>query len=109
VDVDRITRHIIREIIRLAVGEAGADTAARHPESEAAAVVIAAPAFLETSLGIHGPAELTCPNDQGVLQKAALGQVVDQRRSRLIDILTLTAKLIGQLVVLGNARDLSHN
>src|SRR6516165_3403454 len=54
----------------------------------------------ELPLAVHGPAELSAPQDQRIVQEAALLEVLDQGGRGLIDVLALAADLPGQVAVL---------
>src|SRR5215831_15315143 len=65
VDVDRIARDVVGEVVGFAMDDAGADAAARQPHGEAARVVIAAVVLArERALAVYGAAELAAPDDQ---------------------------------------------
>src|SRR5262249_30961677 len=101
VDVDGITDDVVAVIVGFAVADAGLDAAAGKPHAEAAAVVVAAMiGGGELALAVYGPAELPAPEDQGIVQEAALLEVLDQGGRGLIDILALAADLPGQVAVL---------
>src|SRR6185503_9997823 len=85
----------------LAVGHTRPDAAAGHPDREAAAVMVPAEARLrEVALHEHRPAELAAPDDQRVVEQAALLQVLDEGGRRLIGVTALDGELRGQIVVL---------
>src|SRR5947209_6964089 len=69
-------RRLVTPLVALAVGRAALDAAARDPVGEAKRVVIASLA----ALGARHAAELRRPQDNGILQQAALLEVLDQRR-----------------------------
>ena len=84
----RIPGDIVRVVVRLAIAHSRLDTASRHPDREAAAMVV--PPVVgggQTSLTINRPAKLAAPNHQGVLQHAPLLQVLNQASRCLIHIL----------------------
>src|SRR5262245_27313695 len=67
------------EVVGGAVGDAALDAAARHPDRKTAAVMIAAEARLvEVALDEYRAAEFTAPDDQCVVEHAALLQIFDQ-------------------------------
>ena len=83
VDVDGVLDDVVAEVVGLAVDDAGLDAAAGHPHGEAAAVVVAAVVVAgQRALAVDRPAELAAPDDQRVVEQAALLQVVDRARRR---------------------------
>ena len=54
----------------------------------------------QPALAVDGPAELAAPDDQGLVEQAALLEVPDQRRRGLIGITALAGDLGGQVGVL---------
>ena len=75
VDVDDVLDGVVAELVGRAVGDAALDAAAGQPDREALDVVVAA-----VALGHRRAAELAAPDDQRVVEHAALLQVLDQRR-----------------------------
>ena len=83
VDVHGVLGHVVTEVVGGAVGEAGLDTAAGHPEGEGLDVVVSPVAL--AALGHGGSAKLAAPDDERIFEQAALLQVHHQRRRGLID------------------------
>ena len=52
------------------------------------------------ALAIDRPAELAAPDDQRIVEQAALLQVGDQRRGGLIGVAALAGDLLGEIGVL---------
>ncbi|MFM1944913.1 MAG: hypothetical protein RI897_3895 [Verrucomicrobiota bacterium] len=75
-DVDDIFDGVIAEFIGSAVGGAGLDTAAGEPHGEALDVVVAS--FAAFFLGHGGAAEFAAPDDEGVVEQAALFEVGEE-------------------------------
>src|SRR5215469_1742736 len=101
VNVDRIIHHVVTEIVGFAVGNARLDAAAGQPSSKATAVVIAAVVvFGQRALAVDGTAELAAPNNERVVEQAALLQVPDQGCAGLVHVLALAANLLRQIAVL---------
>ena len=75
---------VVAELVGLAVRDAAFDAAAGHPHREAADVVVA-PAFglIDVALGHRRAAEFAAPDDERVVEHAALLEVGDQRGARL--------------------------
>ena len=55
---------------------------------------------LDLALAVNGAPELTAPDDQGVFQQSPRLEILNQRRARLVGILALFAKALGQIAVL---------
>ena len=90
VDVDGVLDDVVAEVVGLAVDDAGLDAAAGQPDGEAAAVVIAAVVVVAVrALAVDGAAELAAPDDQRVVEQAALLQVLDQGGGGLVGVLAL--------------------
>ena len=67
--VNAVAHDVVGEIIGLAVNHARADAAACHPGAETARVMVSAVAGgRQFSLAIHTAAELTGPDNQGVVE-----------------------------------------
>ncbi len=54
----------------------------------------------ELALAVDGAAELAAPDDQRVVEQAALLEVGDQGRRRLVGVAALRCDLLGQVAVL---------
>src|SRR5204862_8215008 len=87
-DVDRVLLDVVAEFVGLAEGEAGLHAAARHPDREAARVMVASDVFpvVEIALREYRAAELASPDDQRVLEQPALLEVHHQRRRVLVRV-----------------------
>src|SRR5690349_8788849 len=91
-NMDGILRDVVGEIVRRSVGQAALDAATGHPQREAARMMITAKAvLLDLALAVTRAAELTAPNDQRVVEQAALFQVGNKRGAGLIRGLRLCA------------------
>jgi hypothetical protein len=98
VHVDRVLGDVVAEVVGRAVGEARLDAAARHPAGEAARVMIAAVVGRgELALRVVRAPELAAPDDQRVVEQAALFQVGDQRVAGAVDVGALAAMPSGSL------------
>ena len=63
------------------------DAAAGHPHGEAARMVVAAVVVLrEPALAVDGAAKLAAPDDERVVEQAALLEVLDEAVAGLIDV-----------------------
>src|SRR5262245_62164870 len=101
VDVNRIARDVVAEIVRLAESYAGFDSSAGKPHSETARMMIAPVISLgQLALGIDGAAEFPAPDDQGVIEHPAVFQIHNQRGGRLIGVLRLFTDVPGQSTVM---------
>ena len=96
VDVDRVVLGVETEVVGGAEGHAGLDAAAGHPDREGFAVVVSS-VFLTVgaALRVGRPAELAAPDDERLVEHAALLEVFDQGGRRLVDV----AGHLGQLVL----------
>ena len=81
VDVHGILNRVVAQFIRRAKDEPGFDPAAAEPDAEAGIVMIATVA----ALAHRGSAEFAGPNDQRLVQHAALFEVRDQRHAGAIN------------------------
>ena len=70
---------VVAEFVRLAEDDARLDAAAGHPDGEAVRVVVAAQELRAAAGLVHRrAAELAAPDDQRLVEQAALLQVLDQ-------------------------------
>ena len=70
---------VITVIVRFAVVDPGLHAAAGHPHREAARMMIAAVVVLgQPALAVDGAAEFSAPDDQRVVEHAALLQILNQ-------------------------------
>ena len=96
VDMDRVLLRIETEVVGGAEGHAGLDAAAGHPDREGFSVVVSS-VFLTVgaALRVGRPAELAAPDDERLVEHAALLEILDQGGRRLVDV----AGHLGQLVL----------
>ena len=100
-DVDGVASDVVAEVVGRAVSDAGLDAAAAQPDREAARMVVAAVIVRgQCALAIDGPAEFAAPDDQRVVEQAALLEVRDEGGRRLIGIAALAGDLRGQVRML---------
>src|SRR5262249_38755368 len=101
VDVHRVLNDVVTIIVGGAVADAGLEAAARNPHREATAMVVA-PVIrrCQLALAVDRAAKFPAPNDERVVEQAALLEVLDERRGRLIHVETLAANLARQVAVL---------
>ena len=73
VDVDRVFKNVVGEVVGFADGLAGFDAAAGEPKAVAAGMVVAAEAgFGDFALAVGGATEFAAPDNEGVVEEAAL-------------------------------------
>src|SRR5439155_4968375 len=101
VDVDRLLNDVVAEVVGLAVDDAGFDAAAGHPGREATRMVIAAViVFGQLALAIDRSAKLAAPDNERVVQQAALFEVGDQGIAGLVDVAALVGQIAGDVEML---------
>src|SRR5665213_4181381 len=101
VDVDRILHDVVAEVVGLAIDHARLDAAAGHPDREAARVMIAAIILArQRALTVDRAAEFAAPDDERLIEQAALLQVGEQAITRSIDIAALDRQVGGEVAML---------
>ena len=96
VEVDRILRDVVAEIIGFPVGRPSLHASTCHPHAEIAGMMVSSVVFTgKLALAIHGTSEFTTEDDQGILEEAALLEVLDEGRSRLVDVHALALYQFG--------------
>ena len=99
--VDGVLDDVVRELVGLAVDGPALDAGAGGPDAEIARVVVAAVVGLgQAALRVDRAAELAAPDDQRVVEHAALLQVLDQGPGGAVDVLALRLDVVGQVAVL---------
>src|SRR5580698_10308674 len=99
VDVDGVADDIVPEVVGLAI-HAGFYAAAGHPDGKAAGVVVAAVVlFGKGALAIICPAEFAAPDDEGLVEQAALFEIEDEGCGGLVGVFALSLDLHGQVIV----------
>ena len=107
VNVDRVLDDVVAVLVGLADRRAGFDAAAGEPHAEAAGMMIATEVVAaEFALGVVGATKFAAPDDKGVLQHAALFQILNETGRGLVGFLALfgnaafeTAVLVPTLVI----------
>lgn len=90
VDVHGIFDDVVAEIVGFAVNDTRFNTAAGHPNREAARVMVAAViCFRQCALAVDRAAEFAAPDDQSIIKHAALFEVFEQSGTALVDIAAL--------------------
>src|SRR6266540_3402176 len=100
-DADRVRDDVVAVIVGLANRNAFLDAAAGYPHREIARVMIAPVIGLgQLALAIDRAPEFPAPDDQRVVEHAALLQILNERRRRLIRALALKRQIARQVAVL---------
>ncbi len=97
-DVDDIIDRVVAEFVSGAMGHAAFDAAAREEHGKALDVMVAA-RIRTATLGHWRATEFAAPNDQGVFEHAALLEILNQRRGRLIAVSTTDIHVLFQAAV----------
>ena len=97
VDVDAVFHGREAELVGGAVDRAPLHAAAGHPHREAVGIVVAA--RLPFSLAERHPAELPSPDDERRVEEAALFEVGEQRRDRLVGLAGMPAMVFFDTLV----------
>ena len=94
-DMHPILGNVIAEFIRLSMRHAPSNSTTCHPGAEIAGVMITPMGLLviHISLAENGPAKLTAPDHQRVIQQTSLLEVLDECGTRLIRVATLDRQL----------------
>src|SRR5687768_13597037 len=97
-DVNWIFDYIVREVVGFSVDNSTLHSAARHPNCEAPRMVVAAVVFrCQPPLRVNRPPELAAPDQQRVVQHAALFEVLHEAVTRAIDVLALARQMSGRV------------
>ena len=100
-NVNGLFGHVIRVVVGGTVSQTRPHAATCHPHSETSRVVIAAIIILrQASLAVDCPPKLSAPDDERVIQQAALLQILDERRGGLIGFEASLRQSYGQLAVM---------
>ena len=94
----RVAGDVEAELVRLAVDVAGLEASAREPHGETPVVVVATVGF--AALRHRRATELAAPDDEGVVEEAALFEIAHQGGARFLGVVTVLLESLGQLVVL---------
>ena len=104
VDVDRVGRDVPAEVVGRAVDRAPLHAAAGQPPRVRLAEVIATGRCRRRTLSERRPPELAAPDDERVVEQAAILQVLHEGRARGIRVAALPLELREQVAVLVPAR-----
>ena len=102
-DVDAVggIGEVVAEFIGFAPGHAWFHASAGHEDGEAARVVIAAVIVLgQGALRVGGASEFPAPDDQGIIEQAALFEVGDEGGAGLVGVAALSAVCFWQSAVM---------
>ena len=101
VHVHRVPRNIVPEFVRLAERKPFFDPAPGHPDGKTPGMVIASVIVRRKfALGVVGAPELAAPDDQRIVEHAALLEVQHEGRRGLVRILRQHADFPGKVRVL---------
>ncbi len=70
--VDGVLGDVVAPIISLAMSDAALYPSAGQPDGKAAGMVVAAVGFGVAALAVDGAAEFAAPDDEGVVEEAAI-------------------------------------
>src|SRR5438445_13733188 len=99
VDPHALFDGVIAEVVGRSVRDAGLGTAAGHPDGEGVLVVIAAEPLGAVALLVHRrAAKLASPDNQRAVQQAALLEILDQGRDRLIGFPATLDQAVAKIV-----------
>lgn len=100
--VDFVFGDVVGVVVGLAVLKSGFYSAARHPEGEGGAVVVASVAFgvVDVALAEGGAPEFTAPDDESVFEEAALFEIFDECGGGLVSVPALDFELGGDVLML---------
>src|SRR5439155_19826765 len=99
--VNRILGDVVREIVGRSVSHAAADAATGEPDREAARMMVSAVVVgRQLALAVNRAPELAAPNDERVVQQAALFQITNQRGGWLIGVFALATDRLRQTEML---------
>ena len=97
VDVDFVLHGVEAEFVGFAEGGTALDAAAGEPHGEGVGVVVAA---VVAALDHGGAAEFAAPDDEGVLEEAALFEILNEGGAGLIDVLAVLLQPADEVAVL---------
>ena len=96
-DVYPVFNDVVGELVGFAIHDAAFDAAARHPEAEAARVMVAAVVGRgELALGVDRPPELAAPDDESIFEEASVFEILDEGEGRAVDVPRLGGKHLGR-------------
>ena len=95
--VDLVLHHIEAEFVSFTQGDSRLDAAARHPHGERIRMMVAP---VVPALHHRRAAEFPTPDNQRVLQHAALLQILHQSRARLVGVDAVLLDVLHQIAVL---------
>lgn len=99
--VDAVADDVVAVVVGFAVDVALFDTGSGEEEAVAAWVMIATVVGLgERALRVDGAAEFAAPDDEGVIEQAALLEVFDQSGGGLVGVTALAFDGVGQAAVM---------
>src|SRR5438105_11602042 len=96
--MDSVSGGVEPEFIGFADGSAGLDAAAGEPHAEAIRMMVAP--IVASPLHHRGAAKFAAPDDEGVLQHAALLEVLDERGAGFVGVLAVLFEVADEVAVL---------
>src|SRR5258706_7966242 len=94
-----IAGDVVPETVSRTVHDAALESAARQPDGKTTRMMVASKILTQIALTIARATEFTAPDDERVVEHAALFEVVDQRGRRLVGLLRLSADIVGEIAV----------
>src|SRR5262245_10407165 len=99
-DMNRVFDDVVRKLVSFSVDDSSFHPASGHPQAEAARMVIATIVCLgQLALRVDCAAELATPDDDGILEKPSSFEILHQRPTTLVDVLTLARQHVGKSVM----------
>ena len=100
VDVNGVLGNVDAVIVGLAVGDTPAHATAGEPVGEAVGMMVAAIGSLgELALAVNGTAEFSAPDNESIVEHAALLKIAQECGGGLIGVATLHADLFRRVAV----------
>src|SRR5215471_3279652 len=99
--MDAVFDNVVAIVVRLAVGQAGLETAAGQPHGKAARMGVSAVIVSgQAPLAVNCASEFAAPNHQSVFKHAACLQILHKSGSRLIGGLALGGQAAWQITMM---------
>jgi hypothetical protein len=101
VDVHGVFGRAVTKVIRCPIGNARLDATTRHPHGKATRMMVATVDFRGTrALGEYRTPELAAPDDQGIVEEAALLEVLEQASGWSVDVVAHQRQVPGDVSVM---------
>ena len=97
-DVDFVFHGVETDVVAFSVSDAWLHPASGHPDGEGVGMVIATPfrAVVDIALDERSAAKLSAPDDEGVIEEAALFEILHEGGGRLVGVAALIIELGGE-------------